>query len=132
VAPLLLRQVPGGRLATEVQDRESRLRERVKLLAKDLGLRAEDFACVPRPVLQGGVGDTMRKPDPFYALGKLGVAVSALATGPRDVRSRLYSAFSACGSIRWKAWRRLLNDPPKLRDVLGNVSQGAVFWLVDR
>ncbi len=26
------------------QDREARLRERVKALAKDLGLRAEDFA----------------------------------------------------------------------------------------
>lgn len=32
-------------------------------------------------------------PDPFYALGKFGEAVYALATEPGDVRSRLYCAF---------------------------------------
>jgi hypothetical protein len=35
----------------------------------------------------------MRQPDPFYALGKFGEAVFALATEPGDVRARLYSAF---------------------------------------
>ena len=35
----------------------------------------------------------MRRSDPFYALGKLGEAVYALATGAGDVRSRLFSAF---------------------------------------
>ena len=42
----------------------------------------------------------MRKPDPFYALGKFGEAVYALATEPGDVRSRLYPAFICLLPVR--------------------------------
>jgi hypothetical protein len=42
----------------------------------------------------------VRKPDPFYALGKLAEAVRVLATAPGDVRKRLYDVYGLLIPIR--------------------------------